>query len=407
VRELLLKITNILAKGILIGTVNVCLIYSVVVIAFCWNSKVAQEASDYIPQVVGAAIVRDGEIPQMYSLDTQMRYQGKYIASDKRAFLLPFRNLPIVAVLLLPLSFMSISLGYKVFMLFNLCLLAVCATLLVKGWKLRALTVTWLVSYFPVLASLALGQLDCLIIAVVALIYIALTKNRTYIAGLLTGLLLLKPQFVVAIPFLFLIAKDKRKFGIAATISLVTLAGINSFLYKGAFFHDYLSFLFLTQADKFGTKAAFSFSFYKLYKDLLPTFSIGRLFVINFVGYLAAVTVFYRITKEKLFSERPVTLLTLTLLLTLLFAFHVQYQDLSVLGIPFVLIINDYLKRPDSILNRLNLVMFCVINFVGQESSCGWAYLVVLTAWLYFSPKLKIFSTECYNNSNEPSKSIS
>jgi hypothetical protein len=164
----------------------------------------APPKTDYLAFTTGAHVLRD-QPSCLYCANVQANAQATVLGYVPSAgFPKPYVNPPLVALLLQPLSGLSLRTGLMVMMLVLLLALALAAWLFVRmlprDWpgSLRLLLVSAAVVSLPAATALGLAQWAPLLLlaALGAVAALRRGRGRPVLAGLLLSVLLIKPQAV-------------------------------------------------------------------------------------------------------------------------------------------------------------------------------------------------------------------
>jgi hypothetical protein len=232
-----------------------------------------------------------------------------------------------------------------------LFLMAVCLT--ITGWLLCRWyppfqDQTWLlmigmVLFAPAITSLAMGQKGTLMLLLFAATFLLLFRGRRFSAGLVFGLVAVKPQLALAIGLTMLL---KREFhfvsGCLITITALLLA---SFLIEPQWMSDYLQLVL-----KLGEYVAISgyqlhdsHSLWAALKNLVPTqmsWAVLPLLILSSLGVLTLVGQGLDWTRPlEPQSEHFSGQFSILVLATVLISPHCYTYDLTILLLPLALII--------------------------------------------------------------------
>ena len=138
---------------------------------------------------------------------------------------------PLHGLVVLPFLFFSPSVGYILWTLASLFALVLTWRLAGNGkwWQLALMAL-----FFPVLYTLALGQVVLLVVALVTLAWWLSERNQGLVAGFVLSLATLKPQLILLLPLVLLLAGHKREFAgfllgsLAIGLLSLWLVGIHS-----------------------------------------------------------------------------------------------------------------------------------------------------------------------------------
>ena len=160
-------------------------------------------------QIYAAAfMVRTGHASELYVYDAQKRFQDAVVSPQPRA--LPFVSPAYEALLLSPLTFLRFRTAYFVYLAVNVTALSICFGLLWPSMRNLRSVFSWLpiaifLGFLPIAAALIEGQDSVLLTTLLVGAYALLTNERSFAAGILTGLGFFKFPIVLPIALLFLI----------------------------------------------------------------------------------------------------------------------------------------------------------------------------------------------------------
>jgi len=199
-------------------------------LAILWESrgKIAAGYGDFIIFYTGAQIINDGKAKELFKVGTQNAYQAKFEVPQLE-WPLPFNHAPYELFLFLPLAHFSYPMAHAIWSGMNLLLLA-----FVLQWLLsyvhsphNLFIVASVLAWFPTMEALRLGQDSILSAALLLAVFAALKRQHDGWAGFFLALGLYKPQLVLPMVGVFLVARRWRSlivFGVTgvvlATISL-------------------------------------------------------------------------------------------------------------------------------------------------------------------------------------------
>ncbi|MGD8744656.1 MAG: glycosyltransferase family 87 protein, partial [Candidatus Woesebacteria bacterium] len=197
------QITKILIVSLIVGIVFSIWINTV------FDSKhdeIAQK--DYTSYLTGAYMVRKGAGQLLYDVSAQISYQTRLRAlpDDIKSQPLPFKTPPFVSLIFLPFTGLPLVAGYKLFSLLNMTILVFIVWLInAKTIKKRGSVYLYLLAYlfFPSISLLIRGQVSLYLFLVIIGVYFSLRENLSLKAGAISGLILIKPQYLLLIPPFF------------------------------------------------------------------------------------------------------------------------------------------------------------------------------------------------------------
>lgn len=306
-------------------------------------SLVAQ--SDLVSFLTGAKIVREGAGGNLFYLNIQHSYQAEIIEPYERDEVLPFKNLAVFSLPFIPLTYLSLRLSYIIFAFFNLIVLGILVYISSNIFARINKIKYWLLIPFiflPTILSVILGQISIILAFIYLYIYKSIHKKNALLGGVITGLLLIKPQYVIAAPFFLLLSSDKRRFVygfliviLVLIIGSIYLSGIDSLL-------KYPEFLLETENASFGERPQRMFTissslFYNLPWEIGYKYSLYLNALFYFLIYLLFLKRYQSVDYRMAFVSAT--------LFSLLFAVHVFEHDLSILLVPIFILMNFAFQR--------------------------------------------------------------
>jgi len=204
------------------------------------HARSAPFAVDYLAFDAAGAFVREGRAGGLYDVAAQQAAQSARAgsAADHGVQYFEFLYPPVVAAAFAPLSALPIEQGYLLFALIVVAALAISGGLL---WRLtddlglveRSTFVVCALGSTATCMSLLIGQVTPLLVLAALGALVALRGSRPTMAGVLLGLLWMKPHFAVAALIVALLARQRRAaaaiVGVGATFAVVSvlIAGID------------------------------------------------------------------------------------------------------------------------------------------------------------------------------------
>lgn len=351
-------------------------------LVFRANIKDAIE-SDFISFYTGIKIVSLGEGNNLYDLNTQFKYQQDiikdYVDTD---FLLPYRNLPFVAIFLLPLARPSLVLSYVLYVLALIILLVFItfksASIFPEIKKIFYWSFLPLL-FLPNLRSIQLAQFSPIVLIIYLLLYKYMSQKKSFTAGLTTGLLLIKPQYLLVFPFMLLLVDSKKKYVsgfllLSGLLVLISLFAVGPYsLYK------YPAFLLETESASFGSRPWQMFTFYSLFRQapLLNSLNLYWILIINLCFYFTSFVIYVRHSGKLPFDIN----FSNALILTVMFSIHALAHDVSLLFIPFLIFIKLFGRmksRRSRVLLSLSILVIWLVPFVKYTNLTYLSSLIFL-----------------------------
>ncbi|MCL4369938.1 MAG: DUF2029 domain-containing protein [Chloroflexi bacterium] len=189
--------------------------------------------TDFLPFRTGASLIREGAGPALYDMGVQQAFQHRFLngvttleAARVANWLDPYHNPPPLALLLVPLTWLSIPSGYLLWWGVSLIAFLAAIALPLRGSP-HARTCTGLMLTFGAVAdNLVWGQVDALFLLALSLGLLAMTRKRPFLGGALLGFLWLKPQYAVLFPIVFLVKGRWRELS-GMAVAGVVVAGLS------------------------------------------------------------------------------------------------------------------------------------------------------------------------------------
>ena len=215
---------------------------------------------DFLQFPISARLIAHGHADQLYDDHILARQIRTIVGRDTPVYLQYFYG-PQVAVPFIPLSWLPFLIQAAVWAAVSTALYfgsvyliwKRCAALRPHG---RLVTICAL-AFPPLFHFWVRGQLSALVLACFTAAYLALLAQRKFLAGLALGLLAFKPQFLVAIPLLFLLAGAWKMLG-GLLISAAAQLSLTSLYFGRAVMHAYFTRLFESASHPASTELVFS-----------------------------------------------------------------------------------------------------------------------------------------------------
>ncbi|HEY3086400.1 MAG TPA: glycosyltransferase family 87 protein [Candidatus Dormibacteraeota bacterium] len=164
-------------------------------------------------------------LPLQQELFAQLRPHAPF--GDGARFISP----PVYAWLLLPLTLLGASAAVFAWLAISVAALVAAWWIAAPGsWPRRGIWLLAAMAWYPVLYGLSLAQPALVIVLVVAVAWWLAKSNRPYLAGLVLGLSVVKPQLTLLLPVVLLFGGRWRIAvtwaAVAAVLAIVSLAAI-------------------------------------------------------------------------------------------------------------------------------------------------------------------------------------
>ena len=198
------------------------------------NMDLAGQAvgTDYLQFYTAGVTLRQGQSANLYDFEYQSQLEQAIAGpglANYHAFLTP----PFFAWLFVPLSFLPYIWSFIVWSLLGFVFLWISIKLL--STERQAKGFLWSLTWFPIFAAISFGQNSLLSLLLFCLTYWLWKKEKYLAAGLVSSLLLFKPQMVLGVGLLWLFEWRKSwKSLIGLAVGGATLAGLCFWLLPGA-----------------------------------------------------------------------------------------------------------------------------------------------------------------------------
>ena len=314
--------------------------------------------------LTGSYILRQGRVGVLYDPRVQIS-----VAKEIRDFpvtgLLSFRNPPLIAFMFLPLTYFDTYVAIKIYFAYQLTVLTLFLFYLLKRQGMDCLYV------FPVLLSaqfitnLIYGQIMGLFFIVLYFIYLSLKNHKDLYVGLLCFFLLLKPQYVILLPFLFILVRNKLKFVQGFIVASVLFILSNMAIYGTSFLNDYISFVFLSEQISMGTNLVYSYTLTSYADHFLGLPVRNKVYLVTLV--ISAILYCFGLVST--YIKRKKLSLEVLFFVSLVFAMntnlHTMPADVILFLLPYL-----YFVRYSGILRKIAWIIYFLPLFGFLHMSC-------------------------------------
>ncbi len=337
-----------------------CMIVFNIILFYSRTEGVKKGQPDFKIFYTGAFILHSGHGPELYSYDLQARIEKQLFQSTSRSEdVLPYNHPPFELLVFLPLASLSFLRAYYAWVVTTVALAIVSGRLLGQG--LKHLSAFWapmpyllIVCLFPFLFLLVQGQDSALALIVLVGSWLSLRSGSGARAGFFLGLGLLK--FQVFIPLTVILAcwrlRVLRGFLIGAavvgiiSVALVHPSGLVSYsrflAHMGRESSASTSAKFATAPVSMPNLRGFAYGIVSHGADSLPPF-LAKVFVVALISMSAVILVWAALRTRAIRSdsqEGTDLVFAFALSVSLLLSFHLQTHDLTLLSVPFALVLN-------------------------------------------------------------------
>ncbi len=179
-------------------------------LAILWESRkeIAAGYGDFIIFYTGAQIINDGRANELYNVETQNAYQAKFDVPQLE-WPLPFNHAPYELLLFLPLARLTYPLAHAIWSGMNVIFLALILRILLHyiDSEHRVFIGAAVLAWFPTMETLRLGQDSIMSTLLLLAVFVNLKRGREGMAGFYLALGLYKPQLVLPMAGVLLVAR--------------------------------------------------------------------------------------------------------------------------------------------------------------------------------------------------------
>jgi hypothetical protein len=231
---------------------------------------------DFLQFPISARLIASGHADQLYDDEVLAREIRAVVGRDTGVYLQYFYG-PQVALPFIPLASLPFLTQAAIWVALSLLMYFGCIYLI---WKrcaglrpYRALVALSALAYPPLFHFFVRGQLSALLLVCFTAAYLAFLSRRDFIAGLALGFLAFKPQFLVAIPLILLLAKAWKAFA-GVLISAAAQLTLTSIYFGRAAMQAYFARLLHSASHPGSTELIFSpiqmHSLHSFWEILIP-----------------------------------------------------------------------------------------------------------------------------------------
>ncbi len=171
---------------------------------------------DFLPLYVSARWIAAGRSAELYDQGV-VASEIRTIVGEPTGTRLPNLYGPQVGLAFVPLARLSFPVAARVWATFSMLLYFGCVWLIWRCCpdlhKHSGIVAIAAVAFPPVFHFFVRGQISVLVLACFVAAFLAFRSGRAWLAGIALGLLVFKPQFLVAVPLVLLLAGAWESFG--------------------------------------------------------------------------------------------------------------------------------------------------------------------------------------------------
>jgi glycosyl transferase family 87 len=360
-------------------------------LAILWASRhhIAAGYGDFIIFYTGAQIINDGRSQELFKIETQNAYQAKFNVPQLE-WPLPFNHAPYELFVFLPLGHFSYPVAHGIWSGLNLILLVIMLGRLLPyvnsphNFFIGASLFAW----FPTMEAFRLGQDSILSTALLLAVFVALKRKRDGWAGFFLALGLYKPQLVLPMAGVFLVARRWRSLAVFSTSGVILVSiSLGMVGWQGIF--DLISILKSMGKYSWIINPANMPNIRGLLYDWLQPGSLEWLTSATTVvtsAVLYAVCLYFWRGEFNVLDRDFDLKFALTIVTTLLISYHLYSHDLFPLTLSLILIFG-YISSERAIHKTLSRAFFFLLiilfiplvpRYLIDFSVLGWGALPVL-----------------------------
>jgi alpha-1,2-mannosyltransferase len=215
---------------------------------------------DFLQFPISARLIAHGHADQLYDDEVLAREIRATVGRDNRVYLQYFYG-PQVALPFIPLASLPFLTHAEIWVALSLLIYFACVYLIWKRCaalrRYRALVAICALSYPPLFHFFVRGQLSVVVLVCFTVAYLAFLSEREFLAGVTLGFLAFKPQFLVAIPLILLLAQAWKVFT-GVVIAAAAQLGLTSLYFGRAVMQAYFARLLQSASHPGSTELIFS-----------------------------------------------------------------------------------------------------------------------------------------------------
>jgi hypothetical protein len=243
---------------------------------------------DFLQFPISVRLIASGHADQLYDDQVLAREIHATIGRDTSVYLQYFYG-PQVALPFIPLASLPFLAQAAIWVALSLLMYFVCIYLILKRCAalrpFRALVAICALAYPPLFHFFMRGQLSVVLLVCFTAAYLAFFSERDFLAGVTLGLLAFKPQFLVAIPLILLLAQAWKALA-GVVISAATQLALTSLYFGRDVMQAYFARLLHSASHPGSTELIFSpiqmHSLHSFWELLIPSGSgVWALYVLT------------------------------------------------------------------------------------------------------------------------------
>lgn len=365
----------------------VAILSLIIIYIFQWGMMITtpslRTGTDFMAFYSAGRVAQEYGMENTYKVLLQQKVQEDILGfqlADKQV--LVYNHVPY----LIPILSFFVSENYVVsFMIWGIAMLSIYAiasllltnTLPLEGKSFLGGIGVFL--FYPIFESLLLGQDTALLFFGCVLWYRGLIKQKSWLAAIGLALTSIRPHLflVFAIPFFLFDMKIRWK--LILCVGLLALISVGVLGWQGII--DFLSILQIsTTGNWYGFHQNAMFNLMGFISRSLPFLDSNFIRSLGWVGYFSSIVFLILVWKKKI--QNLTWLVCVTIILSLFFAPHLHYHDLTLLIIPILLLLKNHRNNTNIILG-ISLALLFLKSFY---------YILPYVLYIYLSLKIKNFN---------------
>jgi hypothetical protein len=356
------------------------------------------QSTDFGNLFCAARMVLDGHGTQIYHAELQRQYQVRTIGGFGTLYAHP----PFEAALFISIAWLPLKHAYLLWFLLNLVfLIAVMRRLASDSLLIWDWTICFAASltFVPVLLCLEQGQDSLLFLLLMTYCLTALRSDRPLAAGCWLGLGLCKFQIVLPLVLVLLTQEPRNRRKVLITFSLVALVfAAGSVAVSGwSVFLDYPRFLLALQTSEVTPRAMGNLrglvSF--IHQPDRSAWNIAAVLVLSSIALIRTLLLWKSVpgtalSGTKLIRDHFDFAFANTLLFALLASYYLNPHDLSLLLLPFFLLLNLVVADKQPFSNSSRWLFLLLLGFLFFPPVPLWA-LIAHAFCLLSLPAIALF----------------
>jgi hypothetical protein len=303
---------------------------------------------DFLQFPISASLVSQARANELYN-DQVLADHIRTIVGRETTVQLRYFYGPQVALWFIPLLHFSFLEQAATWVALSLLVYFACVYFV---WKTSAslqqhgrLVAVGAIAYPPLFHCFVRGQLSAVILVCVTAAYFAFLARRDFLAGIFLGLLVFKPQFLVAIPLVLLLAGAWRALA-GLTLSAIAQLGFAYLYFGSTVMRSYVDMLLHSARQPATTELRLSpvqmHSLHSFWEILVPWHSgVWALYLLSSLAVIAMAAAIWKSS-----SSLAIRLSGLILAAVLVNP-HIYIYDLLVLAVPLLLLTDWVVRNAD------------------------------------------------------------